>query len=121
MDPATFKLLVTNFGDFTTDAFATVPNAVCAKSYSRYSSSGSSGVNFLHKGCLLGNYIREANFHILLINPIYTAGFCVGPVFKGVKDFDAAAIEFDFASYSLSYDFVLLPSHCVSGGCSKCA
>ena len=35
LDPATFKLLVTNFGEFTTDACATVPNAVCAKSYSR--------------------------------------------------------------------------------------
>ena len=35
LDPATFKLLVTNFGEFTTDALSTVPNAVCAKSYSR--------------------------------------------------------------------------------------
>ena len=49
LDPATFKLLVTNFGEFTTDALSTVPNAVCAKSYSRYFSSGSSG-NFFAQG-----------------------------------------------------------------------
>ena len=44
----TFMLLVTNFGEFTTDAFIAAPNAVCAKVFSRYSSSWSSGFEQLH-------------------------------------------------------------------------
>ena len=44
----TFMLLVTNFGEFTTDAFIAAPNAVCPKVFSRYSSSWSSGFEELH-------------------------------------------------------------------------
>ena len=50
LDPATFKPLESTFGKFDTDAFATTPNVVCEKFYSRYSSSGSSGGNFFAQG-----------------------------------------------------------------------
>ena len=49
------------------------------------------------------------------------SGIGVGPVFKGVKQFDTAALEFDILSFSLSYHYVQAPSHCLKSGCSKCS
>ena len=37
----------------------------------------------------------------------------VGPVFKGLKQFDTAALDFDFQSFYSSYDFLQAPSHCI--------
>jgi hypothetical protein len=46
LDSATFDLLCKTFKSFTCDAMASAPNAVCSKFFSRYSSMGSSGVDF---------------------------------------------------------------------------
>ena len=40
---------------------------------------------------------------LLIFNPVFASGIGVGQVFKGVKPFDTAALEFDFQSFSLSY------------------
>ena len=56
---------------------------------------------------------------LIILNPVFVSGIGVGPLFKGLKQVDTAAIEFDFQSLSLSYDFVQTPSHCLYSGCSK--
>ena len=58
----TFMLLVTNFGEFTTDAFIAAPNAVCAKVFSRYSSSWSSGFEQLYFFTKAFIFVRLAPF-----------------------------------------------------------
>ena len=58
---------------------------------------------------------------LIILNPVFVSGISVGPVFKGLKQFDTAAIQFDFQSLSLSYDFDQTPSHCLYSGCSKCS
>ena len=45
-DPVSFELLKATFGVFTVDSMANSANSVCEKFYSRFSSVGSSAVNF---------------------------------------------------------------------------
>ena len=67
-----------------------------------------------------GKYCAAWVKTLIFSNPVFVSGIGVGPAFKGVKQFDTAALEFDFQSFSLSYDFVRTPSHCIYSGCSKC-
>ena len=46
LDSVTFASLESTYGKFTVDAMASSANATCAKFFSRYSSPGTSGVNF---------------------------------------------------------------------------
>ena len=39
---------------------------------------------------------------LIILNPVFVSGIGVGQVFKGLKQFDTAALEFDFQSFSLS-------------------
>jgi hypothetical protein len=45
---------------------------------------------------------------IVLFCPTFVSGPPVGPVFKGVKEFQTACIEFNFQSYYLSYSVIIL-------------
>ena len=68
-----------------------------------------------------GSHCAEWIKTLLLFSPTFISGPSVGPVFKGVKQFETASLEFDFQSYSLSYNIVKSPNHCLYGGCVKCA
>ena len=68
-----------------------------------------------------GSHCAEWVKTLLLFSPTFVSGPSVGPVFKGVKQFETACIEFDFQSYSLSYNITRSPTHCLLGGCVKCA
>ena len=68
-------------------------------------------------------FTLSSTFYILnILSPTFSSsGPSVGPVFKGVKQFETASLEFDFQSYSLSYNVIRSPTHCLFGGCVKCA
>ena len=55
----------------------------------------------------------------MILIPVFVSGIGVGPVFKGLKQFDTAAIEFDFQTLSLSYHFIQASSQCLKSGSSN--
>ena len=69
-----------------------------------------------------GSHCAEWVKTLVLLSPTFVSGPSVGPVFKGVKQFQTDCIEFDFQSYSLSRDSVIRsPTHCLMGSCVKYA
>ena len=63
LDPVSCQSVEQRFGKFTVDCMASAPNAVCKKFFSRYSSSGSSGVNFF------GQVLTLEDFHYVFAPP----------------------------------------------------
>ena len=166
LDPVSFELLKATFGVFTVDSMANSANSVCEKFYSRFSSVGSSGVNFFAQtlnmvdffycfppvkqsvnalrhfsyfkasGVLVipvwprssffswffpdGNHAALWCLKMLKISPCFVSSWSVGPVFKGKKDFDTVALEFDFQVCHLKRSPNFHVDFCLLGGCSKC-
>ena len=56
LDSESFKKLESIFGRFTVDSMANAANCVCRKFFSRYSSVGTSGVNFFAQQLTLEDY-----------------------------------------------------------------
>ena len=70
LDPVSFELLKATFGVFTVDSMANSANSVCGKFYSRFSSVGTSGVNFF------AQTLTMVDFY-----------YCFPPVLKSVDTF----------------------------------
>ena len=166
LDPVTFASLESTYGKFTVDAMANSANSVCDKFFSRYSSPGTSGVNFFAQilsmkefyyvfppvkrsvdaiihlakfkcsGILvipvwprswIFNWIFPDGTHcggwvktLELISPVFNSGPSVGPVFKGLKDYKTAVLQFDFKQNFLTQISVKNKHLCLKSGCSRC-
>ena len=66
LDPISLSLVKNVFGNFSFDAFASAPTAICDKLYSQFSTCGSSGVNFFH-------HTLSVEEHYFIFPPLYLA------------------------------------------------
>ena len=86
LDPVTLTALFQKFGKFTVDCMANSANAVCSKFYSRYSSPGSSGVNFFAQTLYQKDHyycfppVRKAVDAILHLEKFRVSGILVIPI-----------------------------------------
>ena len=55
-----------------------------------------------------------------LISPVFNSGPSVGPVFKGLKDYKTAVLQFDFKQNFLTQKSVKNKHLCLKSGCSRC-
>ena len=60
-DPVTMNTLSGKFGNFIVDCLAIYANAICSKFYSRYSSTGISGVNFF------AQILSQEDYYVFLL------------------------------------------------------
>ena len=83
LDPVTMNTLSAKFGKFTVDCMANSANTVCSKFFSRYSSPGTSGVNFFAQTLSQDDYffcfppVRKAVDAILHLATLKVSGILV--------------------------------------------
>jgi hypothetical protein len=86
LDPVTLNSLKGKFETFTVDCMASSSNAICSKFFSRYSSPGTSGVNFFAQTLLQKDFhfcfppVRKAVDALLHLEKFKVSGILVVPV-----------------------------------------